>query len=144
VHETRAAHPELTLPHSAHEVRVLKRHGVDENEGGLGADFTSIYLPRLPPRLAASSHGFPNPYLVLCWWKVSGPNLALVFFQSMLIQQCRGYSKQTRLVDRLQHTSYLCPTGNPLTGSMCYLHHKAHLSAKVYYLYFCLLAILTP
>ena len=45
-----ASHEALTLhspvAHLAREVRVLKRHGVGEREGELGADFTSIDLPR--------------------------------------------------------------------------------------------------
>ena len=38
-----ASHEALTLAHPAREIRVLKRHGVSEHEGDLGADFV---LPR--------------------------------------------------------------------------------------------------
>jgi len=41
----RASHEALTLAHSAREMRVLKRHGVGEREGELGADFSSIVMP---------------------------------------------------------------------------------------------------
>jgi hypothetical protein len=41
-----ASHEVLTLARPAREVRVLKRHGVGEREGELGADFSSIVLSR--------------------------------------------------------------------------------------------------
>ena len=45
-----ASHEALTLdspvPHPTRKARVLKRLGVGEGEGELGADFASIVLPR--------------------------------------------------------------------------------------------------
>jgi hypothetical protein len=38
-------HEALTLASRVSEVGVLKRYGVDEGEGELGADFISLILP---------------------------------------------------------------------------------------------------
>jgi hypothetical protein len=38
---SRYTHPSLTLASRVSEVQVLKRHGVGEREGELGADFSS-------------------------------------------------------------------------------------------------------
>ena len=49
--EPRAAHPVLTHRSPSltllAKVRGLRRHGVGEGEGELGADFTSLVLPRV-------------------------------------------------------------------------------------------------
>jgi hypothetical protein len=37
-----ASHEALTLAHPACEVRVLKRHGVGEDESEVGVDFISL------------------------------------------------------------------------------------------------------
>ena len=78
-----ASQEALTLARPACEVRVFKRHGVGGREGELGADLTSIVMPRNSPSWQAPKLGF---------FIASTQNtLRLDFFRPALRSHLRGY-----------------------------------------------------